>query len=169
MYPKTFLPVLLLSTFASVVACSGSAQQNSDEMTEADQMDNAEAATQTAAETFSLGSGMATVVHPGSGGSPHVKVDWIENGANISISYGRPYLKDRVVGEDVRLSGQNAPLPDCAAVVGDRHGSFVDVSDKQRMTGAHTSGVECDRVTVLDLVVERNADLEKQFAAYHFK
>lgn len=48
-----------------------------------------------------IGGGRATLVHPGQGGSPHVKVDWVIAGANISIIYGRPYLKDRVVGESV--------------------------------------------------------------------
>jgi len=34
-------------------------------------------------------------VHPGKGGSPHVKTEWTIDGANISISYGRPFLKGR--------------------------------------------------------------------------
>jgi hypothetical protein len=36
-----------------------------------------------------------TQVHPGKGGSPHVKTDWTIDGASISITYGRPYLKGR--------------------------------------------------------------------------
>ncbi len=48
-----------------------------------------------------IGGGKATLVHPGDGGSPHMKVDWVVGGANISIIYGRPYLKARVVGESV--------------------------------------------------------------------
>ena len=48
-----------------------------------------------------VGGGKATLMHPGHGGSPHVKVDWVVAGANISIMYGRPYLKGRVVGESV--------------------------------------------------------------------
>ena len=36
-----------------------------------------------------------TEVHPGKGGSPHVKTEWAVDGANISIVYGRPYLKGR--------------------------------------------------------------------------
>jgi hypothetical protein len=31
----------------------------------------------------------------GDGGSPHVTTSWTINGANISIAYGRPYLKGR--------------------------------------------------------------------------
>jgi hypothetical protein len=36
-----------------------------------------------------------TQVHAGRGGSPHVKTTWTIDGANISITYGRPYLKGR--------------------------------------------------------------------------
>jgi hypothetical protein len=36
-----------------------------------------------------------TQVHPGKGGSPHVRSEWNVDGAKISIEYGRPYLKGR--------------------------------------------------------------------------
>jgi hypothetical protein len=36
-----------------------------------------------------------TEVHPGKGGSPHVKSEWTIDGAAISIEYGRPFLKGR--------------------------------------------------------------------------
>jgi hypothetical protein len=36
-----------------------------------------------------------TEVHPGKGGSPHVRSEWTIDGANISVQYGRPYLKGR--------------------------------------------------------------------------
>lgn len=61
----------------------------------------ASAGSDPAAETEMLGGGRATLVHPGTGGSPHVKVDWIVAGANVSITYGRPYLKGRVVGDNL--------------------------------------------------------------------
>ena len=48
-----------------------------------------------------IGGGHATLVHEGAGGSPHVSVHWAVNDANITISYGWPYLKERVVGESV--------------------------------------------------------------------
>lgn len=40
-------------------------------------------------------------VHPGQAGSPHVRTEWTIDGANISIEYGRPYLKGRTIGKDV--------------------------------------------------------------------
>ena len=42
-----------------------------------------------------------TEVHPGKAGSPHVKTDWTIDGANLSITYGRPALKGRVPGKDI--------------------------------------------------------------------
>ena len=36
-----------------------------------------------------------TEVHPGKGGSPHVKSDYAIDGAKISVTYGRPALKGR--------------------------------------------------------------------------
>jgi hypothetical protein len=46
-----------------------------------------------------------TEVHPGRGGSPHVRSEWTTDGANISIQYGRPYLKGRTVGKEVAPFG----------------------------------------------------------------
>ena len=48
-----------------------------------------------------LGGGVLTPVHDGQAGSPHVRVDWEVDGADVSITYGRPYLRDRTVGETV--------------------------------------------------------------------
>lgn len=48
-----------------------------------------------------LGGGVLTPVHDGQAGSPHVQVAWEVDGANISIAYGRPYLRDRTVGDTV--------------------------------------------------------------------
>jgi Protein of unknown function (DUF2911) len=46
-----------------------------------------------------------TPVHPGKGGSPHVRSEWTIDGANISIEYGRPALKGRPI-ESLAPMGQ---------------------------------------------------------------
>jgi hypothetical protein len=48
-----------------------------------------------------LGGGSLTPVHDGMAGSPHVQVAWNVEGANIAITYGRPFLKERTVGDSV--------------------------------------------------------------------
>jgi hypothetical protein len=49
----------------------------------------------TAAFAVPLNAQKTTQVHPGKGGSPHVRSEWAVRGANISIEYGRPLLKGR--------------------------------------------------------------------------
>jgi Protein of unknown function (DUF2911) len=45
--------------------------------------------------TVMLDAQKITPMHPGSGGSPHVRAEWTIDGATISIEYGRPFLKGR--------------------------------------------------------------------------
>ncbi len=40
-----------------------------------------------------------TPLAAGGGGSPHVRTDWTIHGANISIEYGRPFVKGRALKE----------------------------------------------------------------------
>jgi hypothetical protein len=42
----------------------------------------------------------------GDGGSPHETVEWTVQGAKITISYGRPYLKGRQVLSEVAPAGK---------------------------------------------------------------
>ena len=104
MYLKKSLFVILLATFALAAACGG-AEDSPDAMAEPEPMGDAEPAAEPVTEVLQLGGGAAVEVHPGTGGSPHAKVDWSVNGANISITYGRPFLNDRVVGESVDPMG----------------------------------------------------------------
>ena len=42
-----------------------------------------------------LSAQKTTPMHPGGGGSPHVRTEWTVDGASISVEYGRPFLKGR--------------------------------------------------------------------------
>lgn len=69
--------------------------------------DAAAASVDPPAPVETLGGGTLTPVHDGQAGSPHVKVDWDVEGASISVTYGRPFLRGRTVGDSLEpLDGQ---------------------------------------------------------------
>lgn len=55
----------------------------------------------TAAFGVGLSAQKTTPIHPGKAGSPHVRSEFVVDGANISIEYGRPSLKGRTPGKDI--------------------------------------------------------------------
>ena len=91
----------LMGVVALVSACGGDSMAEEPAAEPMAEAEPAAAAAESSGQTMMLGGGTATEVHPGQAGSPHVKVDWVINGANISITYGRPFLKGRVVGDSV--------------------------------------------------------------------
>ena len=93
------LRLVVLLTAATLVACGAGETPEEPAHDMASMTD--EPSAEPAAATFPLGGGTATEIHPGQAGSPHVKVDWDLNGAAVSITYGRPRLNGRTVGDDV--------------------------------------------------------------------
>ena len=93
---------LTLAVCAFAAACASDTAEEAEPMPEPEAEAVAEPATST---PEMLGGGKAMEVHPGQAGSPHVQVDWMIDDASISISYGRPYLRERVVGESVEPMG----------------------------------------------------------------
>ena len=80
-------------SLAGLVSCGGGAPS--------EEIESAEAPPPASVPTETLGGGVLTRVHDGQAGSPHVQVAWDVEGAEIAITYGRPYLRDRVVGDSV--------------------------------------------------------------------
>ena len=60
-----------------------------------------------------------TRVHEGKGGSPHDRTEWTIDGAHISITYGRPFVKGRTIfgglepfGKVWRAGAGEGPTPE---------------------------------------------------------
>ena len=122
-------PGILAVTF--VAACGG----GGGEAPEPEAMDHEgadmDAAAADAGTMEMLGGGHLTPVHEGTGGSPHVSVHWSVDGGNITIDYGRPYLKGRVIGESVE------PMPDSVWRLGADEATTL-TTDRELMLGAAT-------------------------------
>ena len=120
----------LLLTCALVVACGGGGMSEEPAGAPMAATEAApEATTARTDQTMMLGGGTATEVHPGQAGSPHVQVDWEIDGANVSITYGRPLLKGRVVGENVEPTTEKfwrLGADEATTLVTDRDLMFAD-------------------------------------------
>lgn len=97
MAARTYLCTVLAASMAALAACGG----GSSEEPAAEAAAEEAIAQPESAPTEMLGGGVLTPVHDGQAGSPHVQVAWEVDGANVSIAYGRPYLRDRTVGDTV--------------------------------------------------------------------
>ena len=86
-------PVMLFG-LVTMAGCGGAGEDGTPQ-------DPAAAPVNPAASVEKLGGGALTPIHDGQAGSPHVSVEWDVSGANISIAYGRPFLKGRTVGDSV--------------------------------------------------------------------
>jgi len=84
---------VITMSLAGLVACGDGAPP--------EEVRSTEVASPASVPTETLGGGVLTRVHDGQAGSPHVQVAWDVEGAEISITYGRPYLRDRAVGDSV--------------------------------------------------------------------
>lgn len=129
---------LLLTSFLALLALTfvgacggGEAPPEAEPMDqEGADMDAAEAEAEAGA-TEMLGGGQLTPVHEGTGGSPHVSVQWSVDGGNLTIEYGRPYLKGRVVGESVE------PMADAVWRLGADEATTL-TTDRELMLGEAT-------------------------------
>lgn len=129
---------LLLTSFLALLALTfvgacggGEAPPEAEPMDqEGADVDAAEAEAEAGA-TEMLGGGQLTPVHEGTGGSPHVSVQWSVDGGNLTIEYGRPYLKGRVVGESVE------PMADAVWRLGADEATTL-TTDRELMLGEAT-------------------------------
>lgn len=129
---------LLLTSFLALLALTfvgacggGEAPPEAEPMDqEGADVDAAEAEADAGA-TEMLGGGQLTPVHEGTGGSPHVSVQWSVDGGNLTIEYGRPYLKGRVVGESVE------PMADAVWRLGADEATTL-TTDRELMLGEAT-------------------------------
>ena len=127
--------VIFIPFVVVMMACGGAGEgQNETDSDHAEPMTDesvVDSASSASGEMEMIGGGHATLVHEGAGGSPHVSVHWNVNDANITVNYGRPLLKGRVVGESVepmadrvwRLGADEATIftTDSDVMLGDTH------------------------------------------------
>ena len=107
--------LMIVTGLITVVGCGGAGEDGSP--------------VDAAAPGDMLGGGALAPIHDGQGGSPHVSVEWHVSGAKISIVYGRPFLKERTVGDSVE------PLDDRVWRLGADEATTL-TTDRDLMLGA---------------------------------
>ena len=133
MNARHFLFTLLLGglVLTFVAACGGGGEAPEPEAMESRGRRHGRRERRMPAAMEMLGGGHVTPVHEGAGGSPHVSVHWSVDGGNITIDYGRPYIKGRVVGETVE------PMADSVWRLGADEATTL-TSDRELMLGDAT-------------------------------
>lgn len=122
--PYLFLAIPVLAMMLAG-ACGGG------EMAEPESTPVEEAPAEAPVAMEMLGGGHATPVHEGQAGSPHVNVHWGVGEGNVTVTYGRPYLNGRVVGESVE------PMADRVWRLGADEATTL-VTDRELMLGEAT-------------------------------
>ena len=100
-----------------------------------------------------------TPIHPGTGGSPHVRTLWTTAGANVSIEYGRPYVKNRTIGRNLEPIAERIWRLGADEPTTFRTSAGLKFGDVTLTPGAYTLWVMTDRNGDWRLVVNSSVSV----------